>query len=359
MFALKRLAPVLGLVAAAGLAACGSDKAAGPDAVDPAVMADGMADLTSEFATNAAFQSLASLSGYFQLTSASAALRATLPMDVSTRSAAANFVTVAKSRREAMRLYASLVPSSPAVLFPSNVLGKTYVWDVNTSAYVQSAQTGAPANGVRFILYVAGLSGPTVPLQQLGFVDLTDESTPQADILGVLLKLGTATVADYTISAEFPTQSSLILTASGRLTNPNNTSSFVDFTLEQSLSQTSLGVDYHVQGSNGFTIDFQLTFTLSGASVNFAISNGGNTLSLSGTLTFGATSDTVNFQIKYNGTVVATVTGSGDNPTITGSGGRQLSEAEIANLVAIWQGAGEVLDALDAVFEPGSIVFGF
>jgi len=358
MLALKRLAPVLGLVAAAGLAACSNDSNS-PDNVNPAVMADGMGAITSEFANNAAFQSLKSMSGFFQLTAASAALRATLPMDISTRSAAANFGTVAKSRRDAMRLYASLAPSSPAVLFPSNVLGKTYAWDVNQDRYIQSTQSGAPANGVRFLLYVANDSGPVLPLQQLGYVDLTDESSPQADILGVLLRLGGTNVADYTISAEYPTQSSLILTASGRLTNPNNTSSHVDFTLEQNVSLTSLGVDYHVQGSNGFTIDFQLTFTQSGANVNFAISNGGNTLSLSGTLTFGATSDTVNFQIKYNGTVVATVTGNGDNPTITGSGGRQLSEAEIANLVAIWQGAGEVLDALDAVFEPGSIVFGF
>lgn len=69
----------------------------------------------------------------------------------------------------------------PVNAIPLAVLGKTLVWDLLTESYVLSnpALPGAPASGVRFILYqinpTTGL--PADPLVERGYVDLTREGT--------------------------------------------------------------------------------------------------------------------------------------------------------------------------------------
>src|SRR2546429_4654975 len=83
--------------------------------------------------------------------------------------------------------------------------GTTYVWDPATNAYVAASDSGAPANGARFMLYAlsqrTGL--PSVPLTSIGYVDLTDSS---AGAVGVTL-VGTpatgppATYARYRVAA--------------------------------------------------------------------------------------------------------------------------------------------------------------
>src|SRR6266700_1845807 len=85
-------------------------------------------------------------------------------------------------------------------------LGTTFVWDPATNSYVASSDSGAPANGERFMLYAlsqrTGL--PSVPLTSIGYVDLTDSS---AGATGVTL-IGTpaaeppATYASYSVAAD-------------------------------------------------------------------------------------------------------------------------------------------------------------
>ena len=86
----------------------------------------------------------------------------------------------------------------------SQALGTTFVWDPATTSYVASSDSGAPANGERFMLYAlsqrTGL--PSVPLTSIGYVDLTDSS---AGATGVTL-VGTAaagpraTYASYNVA---------------------------------------------------------------------------------------------------------------------------------------------------------------
>jgi hypothetical protein len=74
------------------------------------------------------------------------------------------------------RLTRMLLPAAQirASTIPDNVKGKTFVWDTNVRAYVPDATlTGAPTNGVRFVLYAwDGVNGPTIPLNRLGYVDI-------------------------------------------------------------------------------------------------------------------------------------------------------------------------------------------
>ena len=94
-----------------------------------------------------------------------------------------------------------------AALFPPGTLGKTFVWDTTAHGYVASSDPGAPANGVRFVVYAVGgplLVQPSLPLSPLGYVDLTDRSAGSQAIVGIGL-VGTeggaapVTYADYTL----------------------------------------------------------------------------------------------------------------------------------------------------------------
>jgi hypothetical protein len=67
-------------------------------------------------------------------------------------------------------------PASSAALLQSclspDVAGTTFDWDEGQGTYIPTAQTGAPADGARFLLYE--VSGGTVvtPLNQIGYLDL-------------------------------------------------------------------------------------------------------------------------------------------------------------------------------------------
>ncbi len=181
-------------------------------------MSDGLASLATAFDNNAAFQSLKSLSAFFPQYAAVAALRARLP-DVAVRGPGVALPR-AGARRAAVPI--SRAPRDVQALFPADVLGKTLTWDVTTDQYTISNLSGAPSNGIRVQLYAINpVTGqPIEPLQQLGYVDLTDESTAQSDKLGVLLKLGATTVADYDVAATVST-SSLRLDANGYVRSPD------------------------------------------------------------------------------------------------------------------------------------------
>ena len=109
-----------------------------------------------------------------------------------------------------------------AALFPPDALGKTFVWDTTAKGYVASNDPGAPANGVRFVIYATngGLLipvEPSLPLTPLGYVDLTDRSAGGNSVMGITL-VGTeggaaTTYADYTLTVPAGTIASTLALA--------------------------------------------------------------------------------------------------------------------------------------------------
>jgi hypothetical protein len=93
----------------------------------------------------------------------------------------------APARLEALRLAAATLGSGIAAsVIPPAQIGKVYVWDVTTHAYV--AQSGGPTNGVRVILYAVNSSDQVIePTTAVGYVDLLDESTSSTNSLHVLV----------------------------------------------------------------------------------------------------------------------------------------------------------------------------
>jgi len=62
-----------------------------------------------------------------------------------------------------------------ASVIPQAALGKTFVYSTDSGRYVLSARTGAPANGVRFVLYAVDplFQEIVLPLTEVGYADLT------------------------------------------------------------------------------------------------------------------------------------------------------------------------------------------
>lgn len=362
MSVLKRLTPVAAIAALALAAACDGNSA-GPEDVDPQALSGDLTGVSAAFDNNVAFQSLSTLSSLFPQYAATAALRGAMPMAVppSAPKRAATLGSAFEARRQAAVSLALRSPTSPQALFPTDVLGKTLVWDEATDQYTVSATvTGAPANGIRIRLYAINpvLGVPVEPVQLLGYVDLTDEVTAQASTLGVLLKLGTTTIADYSISLTRATNS-FSLSADGFIRNADGTGQ-VDFGLKNTidLQAFTASIVYSLTGSDGTAIRIEVSGNDVSASVLFRVSHGGNSIELSGTVSSTATSETVDLDVKFNGTVVATITGDPDSPTIAGANGHTVTAQEFVALVTIFEKAGDFISNFgDAVFRPADIVF--
>jgi hypothetical protein len=128
-------------------------------------------------------------------------------VDIATTQAGFNLTAVRSFAAMGPRIDAALASyeatlrttGSTASLLPLLAWNKTFVWDVATLRYVESARTGAPASGSRFILYsVVGASLlPAVPLVEQGYVDIT---RAQNTATVTIVQSGGATVMTYDLT---------------------------------------------------------------------------------------------------------------------------------------------------------------
>lgn len=347
MVSVKRLIaiPVLALAWYAG--AC--KESTSPATVDPTAMATAVNNFSQVFTGNAAFQSLSALSASFTL-SAPVVRPAVPPATAWPPSAAA--------ARSLMRQLAARAPGAILALFPSNVLGKTFQWDTSSGGryrITDSTLAGASPNGVRFFLYVTltGASKPSLPLQKIGYADLIDVSTPQANILHILVQvIGGTTIADYTITGVKAT-SSLTLTATGYVTDGVTKTTF---TLQHvlTLADSSLVTDYQVSGG-GASVTMHTAISGAGGgnlTLDWTVQKNGS-IEIVGT----STPTTISVQFKFNGATWATVSGDPDNPTFAGANGKQLSTTELLAMGQILAGFGDIAENLNGVFGPAFLVF--
>jgi hypothetical protein len=351
MTILQRLGAAAALSATMALGAC-SDSLS-PDTVDPQSLSTNLSTLTGTFDNNAAFVSLRTLSSSFPVYNATLFANAgTAALDLAAHPGTAD-------RSRALRLLAGIRGATGIeALFPANLLGKTLVWDTDSVGYVVSAQAGAPANGIRLILYVAdpNTGQPYLPLTPIGNLDLTDESNPSADQLGVLIKtVGGLTVADYTISVVNATNSATV-TAAGYVRSGDGAQQ-ANFNISVAVTQESLNVHVVIVGSEGTAVEFTVTLTSTAVTLDFALARDHNTIAFHAVQS--TASSTVVGEIRFNGTVVARISGAADNPSIVPAEGFNLSGEDIATLIQLFHDLGDFINHfVDGVFAPTGIVFG-
>lgn len=249
-------------------------------------------------------------------------------------------------------------------IFPSNFLGKTFEWDEGFGRYAISEREGAPANGVRFILYaVEPFSGePAMPLNEVGQLDLIDEGSASATRLRVVAMTGGVTRLNYVVTASYAllgedvqataTGEGFITDGTRRLdfdltqtVTLNNTTGIMAVDLAYDLRMDDEGV--RVVLNAGTEIDLSASDV--SLDVVMTITDGGNVTMFDAIV---GQDDSISGTVAHNGETVVLISGVTSAPIFTDAGGGSLSNEDIVALTQIFDLLDDVFDFVEGVFEP-------
>jgi len=332
-----------------GLVGCGDDDPLGPGTLpsgefDPVATAQALDNLESKVDDDNDFLMALQLTGV--------AIQAEGGLSVATDYAGAGLT--GWSEPTMVRSFV-LSGGSAAPIFPANLLGKTFTWSEDLGRYAVSEETGAPANGVRFVVYAMNplTNMPAQPLNAVGYLDMTDESSAESTRIGIEAVSDGVTLIDYYIDASFTLTAeeySVVLDAVGFLSDGVTQ---VDFDLNQTASmdvQTqSLAMDvlYNVSvPSQDISVVMGLTgeFGMEGptnATTSFTVSDGVNFAVFSLTITDG---ENIEGSLRYNGQPVLNISGTFDEAVFTRADGGELTEEDLQALQDILDLAGDVFE---------------
>lgn len=335
----------------AGLTACSKDQ--GPSEFNPAGVS---ADLTT---AQGAFSSPVTAS--FEATGAeiAATLGAAGPVVVSPKMALLHPTAAQSYARKVTQLLPkqSRINASVAGI-PAGVLGTTFVWNPDSGTYVASDVSGAPAQGVRFILYaidpVSGL--PVETLDELGYVDVIDVSTSTTLATHVLVYAEGRTWLEYTISGT-GSETSGAVTVEGFASNGLDR---VNYSLSNTIAQSTNGMvltlDYSLSvPTRSMALVYTATFgniapDQVAVTLDFSISGRNGDVRVSGT--YGASGGA--FSVRVNGEVFATVTITNNALVVTSATGTPLTAEEEASLQSILEFYDGSLGVFNDLFVPVS-----
>ena len=366
-----------GLAAAAALVAvaCSSSTAPQPQLANPAQLSTNL-QTVSGVVSSPTFNSF----GALRTASGSPVAAPTVPgallgaAPITPPATSTQAYAGAPARLQALRLAAASLGSGIAAsVIPPTQLGKTYVWDVTTHAYV--AQSGGPTNGVRVILYAVNSSDQVIePTTPVGYVDLLDESTSSTNTLHVLVYGGTPTsqgtkYADYRVSGTVTGSPATAFNASatGSVTDGTHTLTFNASFAATQLNTTTPNVQIDVTWSlDNPAVSVTLSETVAASDANhltltihFTETYAGETVGVDGTLAVVVSpqSVTANLTVKVNGQTFATITGTADatHPNgiqVTHADGSALSNAEQAALASLFDLPDKLEKAIDDLFHP-------
>jgi hypothetical protein len=248
-----------------------------------------------------------------------------------------------------------VVLASPA-LRPGS-LGTTYVYDPALSRYVPApARTGAPANGVRFILYAVNpITHAPIVSVEVGHADLIDEGIARPTGLGlrlIVVSEGT-TYLDYRVAIDGSPNAGT-LTVSGFLTDGETR---LDFDIGATGTVGPTGATMNVAFEFGVPARaFNVVGTVEGTSapggnlgrINLVVRSGLTKIDVAIT----GDDHTVNATVLVNDEIFATITGDHHYPVVRGAGGRELSAEEIEALHGIFRLVGGVFELFGTLMAP-------
>ncbi len=234
--------------------------------------------------------------------------------------------------------------------------GKTFVFDFAAGEYVvDPGRAGAPANGVRFIVYEHDrLTGRPTSDVEIGHADLIDQGDGSAEdiALRLVVVVGGVTAIDYSTTVDD-------LGDGGRIT--------VSGYLQD--AQDRLDFDIAVQGSrqsgvNAVDIEFEMGIAARDFSIRGAVSgvdDDGGSGDIDVTVRHGSeslrvevsgTPESIDGAFYLRGEVFATVTGHPDAPTFVSADGDPLTAPEVAVLLRMVGVLDDVFDLFGELMEP-------
>lgn len=331
-----------------GLAAC--DQATAPGSTDgldaPAALADYQA-LQQMFASQG-FAGVQSLAGRTPMSSRAAleSMRL-LPELGSGRS----------GRTWALQLFRSAQsPTLAKAIISPRHLGRTFVYNRAVDQYVvDSARTGAPANGVRFVVYEVGPDGKPIPSAEIGRADLIDEGANSGEAIALRLLAVTrgVTTLDYRTRVDVGTSGGRI-DVSGFAVEGNNR---LDFTVglegRTAPGGTSIDADFEFAVTPR---NFSIAGTARGiqdgrdgeGKISITARHQENTLALSLDGQGGA----VDGRITWNAQPFVTISGPVSAPVLKGTTGQPLTLEEALVVRSVMRMTDDAFDLLEELVEP-------
>ncbi|HEY7480094.1 MAG TPA: hypothetical protein VH680_06255 [Gemmatimonadales bacterium] len=254
--------------------------------------------------------------------------------------------TVAKAYRQPSGNGAAYVT---AASIPAEYLGVTFTYNVDTDQYEASEVTGAPENGVRFLVYAVNpISGLIIePLVEVGYADIVTTESASAVTVRVELVSAGVTYLDYLVGVTGSTNSATV-SVSGYVSNGDDR---VNFDLDTHLTSTALTADYVliVPTRNGFRMDFEGTITETSSNSRLEARGAHGTVVVTGE--HAGTSGT--FEVTVNGDLFATIEYTqGQEPVITGADGQPLTEQELEALGNVFEVFIEGFDFVEDLVDP-------
>lgn len=271
--------------------------------------------------------------------------------------------------RYAGRLRAVLPSDAPAANglsvsradIPPEALGKTYVYDTGTDTYVASDIPGAPANGVRFLLYAVDPVTHAIaePLNQLGYVDVIDQSGSDNRAARIVVVSGSTTYLDYGVEASGTATGGRVL-VDGFVTDGTTRA---DFRLDNRIEMTGLSsgeatLDYAIEvPTRDLEFGFDMTLALDAEEQSAAITLGLELSGPNGHVNLAGDYTTLggsgSLDVDVNGddfaTISVTTTPTTTTIEVVGARGNALTDAEreaLERIFEAFEGAFEVVDDL-------------
>lgn len=250
-----------------------------------------------------------------------------------------------------------------AVIIPPDQRGTTWVFDASQQRYVvDAARTGAPANGVRYILYAVNPLDHTLLLDvEIGYADLTDEGDSAANAGSLRLRAVSHDIVflDYQVG--------LVGSADAAAVGVHGTffdgTRHLTFELQAQGGHTPAAESQEVHARLAVPEDaFELTSAARATAdlehgtqhVEHAIDIGGHEF----VIVVDHAGDTAQASVGVDGTPFAQVNVSGSVTMILGADGKLLPDAQREALGQLFGLFDQVSAGLTRLLEPVGVLFG-
>ncbi|MBX3174970.1 MAG: hypothetical protein KF709_11195 [Gemmatimonadaceae bacterium] len=240
-----------------------------------------------------------------------------------------------------------LADEGTSAAIPLSALGKTFEWNVTTDQYEPTARTGAPANGVRFILYTLDISAfaPAEPLVEVGYADFTRSSNTAT--VGVYATGGTQLVS-YTATVGGTTNAPTMAVEGFVGTGANRVN--FELTFGVSLFSGNVTVSWRIEvPSRGLASRVQIGIGSNGVAFSALMRAGARKVEMGGTL--GENGGII--VVRIGGKVFARLTFDAEGgSTVADADGNPLTPEQAETLDRIFEFFEGAFDAPDVLLSP-------
>lgn len=348
-----------------GAGACSKKSPTSPVRMSDALPAEARAGIASvhEALASPAWLGLDALATAPGPAQSAAAVRALIQAGASGAGASGATTVSASLVRDVASGLTSRANQPNAAIIPPAQRGTTWVFDASQQRYVvDAARTGAPANGVRYILYAVNpLDHAPLPDVEIGYADLTDEGdeTPNAGSLRLRAVSHDVVFVDYRVG--------MVGSADAAAVGVNGTffdgGKHLTFELQAQGGRTASAESVVLHARLAVPEDaFELTSAARASAdleharqhVEHAIEIGGHAFAI----VADHAGDGARASVAVDGAPFAQVDVSGSVTVIVGADGRPLPAEQRESLGQLFELFGQVSAALTRLLEPVGVLFG-